>query len=168
MTAGSWVPDAAAFLSSDLSSSFGGVEFQIAASQVFAGSGIAVSWTDGPPLYAVEIVVARSACRFELVQWGAQTSQVAGIVTKRRTMSPHAEAKILSLLADALGTHELDAEHVHPTPPLLTEPGDRVEMGTVPEFLDLLFERMTFCRECPAPTSGGNVLCPCIKLRSQR
>ncbi|MBP3036446.1 hypothetical protein J2M53_09290 [Arthrobacter sp. zg-ZUI100] len=168
MTAGSWVPDAAAFLSSDLSSSFGGVEFQLAPSQDFASSGIAVSWTDGPPLYAVEIVVARSACRFELVHWGVQTCQVAGIVTKRRTMSPHAEAKILSLLADALGTHELDAEQVHSTPPLLTLQDDRCEMGTLPEFLDRLFEQMTFCRECPAPTSGGNVLCPCIKIRSPR
>jgi hypothetical protein len=153
-------------LRTDLGRNFGGVLFQVTAVTAYDTSTIEVVWTDGPPLYAADAVVSQTMRRFEKEAGPERLSNC--LISKRRTMSPRTEAKILSLLADALGTQELDAEQVHPTPPLLTRQEDRVEMGTVPEFLDLLFEQLSFCRECPAPASGGKVPCPCIKLRSQR
>ena len=143
-------------LRTDLDRNFGGVLFHVTAVTACDTSVIEVVWTD--------VVVSQTMRRFKKE---AETLQSCRI-SKRRTMSPHAEAKILSILADALGTQKLDAEQMHPIPPLLTKQGNHSHMGTVPEFLDLLFEEMSFCRECPAPTWGGKMPCPCIKLRSQR
>lgn len=158
--------EAAKRLRTDLDRSFGGVLFRVTAVTAYDTSTIEVVWTDGPPLYAADIVVSRTMRRLESETKPERLPHCR--VSKLRTMSPRAEAKMLSLLADALGTQELDADQVHPVPPMLARQEDRLEMGTVPEFLDLLFEETTFCRECPAPTWGGKMQCPCIKLRSQR
>ena len=147
-------------LRSELGRNFGGVPFQVTAVPGYGLSTVEVVWTDGPPLYAADVVVSQTMRRFER-ETGADSLQSCRI-SKRRTMSPDAEEKILSLLGSALGIEEFDMERTHPTPPLLARPEGRFTEGTIPEFMDLLFEKMTFCHECPAPASGGDLPCPCI------
>ncbi|MDK1358745.1 hypothetical protein QNO00_00480 [Arthrobacter sp. zg-Y1219] len=162
MTDGSWAPALAALLDNELTGTFGGVLFQVTALTSFDASSVEVVWTDGPPMYAVDVIIRRSAAYFEVSFLGPRPRLARGCISKRRTMSPEAEEQLLSLLGSALGIEEFDLEHVHPTPPLLAAPGGRTTAGTVPEFLDVLFERTSFCTQCPAPSSGGSVACPCI------
>ena len=145
----------------ELRSYFGGVAFQVTPETDYGTSIIEVAWADGPPLYAADVVVRQTMRRLrEEIGHGQELSSCR--ISKRRTMSPDAEEKILGLLGSALGIEEFDMDAIHPTPPLLARPEGRFTEGTIPEFLDLLFEKLSFCRECPAPASGGDLPCPCI------
>ena len=145
----------------ELGRNFGGVRFEVTPVTDYGTSIIEVAWADGPPLYAADVVVRQTMRRLtEEIGHGQELSSCR--ISKRRTMSPDAEEKILGLLGSALGTEELDMDAIHPTPPLLARPEGRFTEGTIPEFLDLFFEKMSFCRECPAPASGGDLPCPCI------
>lgn len=165
MTAHSRTLAAVAFLSTDLTQSFGGVEFQVTVMGARDTSPIEVAWTDGPPLYAVDVVVRRAALHYGRNNGETPDHSFAALVSKRRTMSQEAEEEILSLLGSALGLEEFDMERIHPTPPFLAGANRRFTAGTVPEFMDDLFEKTSFCTQCPAPTSGGAVDCPCIIVR---
>ena len=153
-------------LRSELGRNFGGVPFQVTAVPGYGLSTVEVVWTDGPPLYAADVVVRQTMAR--LTEEIGSGKKLSCRISKRRTMSPDAEEKILSLLGSALGIEEFDMETVHPTPPLLARPEGHFTEGTIPEFMDLFFEKMTFCHECPAPASGGNLPCPCIIVRPRR
>ncbi len=152
----------AAALHRDLTRAFGGVVFRVLSESTQGTSLIEVEWVDGPPLYAAEAVVRKTVLSY--TNDGGTGHNVPHRISKRRTMSLDAEEKILSLLGTALGLEieDFDSETLHPTPPLLALPHQRFTAGTVPEFMDRLFERMPFCTHCPAPTSGGGVKCPCI------
>lgn len=166
MTERPWAPALADLLDSELARTFGGVSFQVTALSSYDASSVEVAWTDGPPLYAVDVIIRRSAAAFEVNFLGPRPCLARGCISKRRTMSPEAEEQLLSLLGSALGIDEFDMERIHPTPPLLAPLGGRFTVGSVPEFLDALFEKTSFCTQCPAPASGGSVACPCIGIRN--
>ncbi|MET4060432.1 hypothetical protein ABIB35_001980 [Arthrobacter sp. UYP6] len=143
-----WPTEVSERLREYLSGTFTGVQFQTAPLAVYDVVTLDVSWTDGPALHEVDLVALQIVLRLHLDTWG--TSNEAGSridrISKRRTMSPVAEEMLLKVLAADLGTGpgEQDLERFYTLPPVLAASRYRAEKGTIPEFLDLLFEATSF------------------------
>lgn len=155
-------------MSEHLSGAFAGVNFRAVPLEVYDVATIDVAWTNGPALHEVDVVALQFILRLHLDTWG--TCRASGIcidrISKRRTMSPAVEEMLLDVLAADLGTGTdcLDTERLYALPPVLAGCRYGAEKGTIPEFLDLLFESTSFSGAEPVDRyTGGqdDLLCRC-------
>ena len=163
-----WPTEVSDRLTEHLSGAFNGVRFRALPLVVYDVVTIDVAWTDGPALHEVDPVALQFVLRWHLDTWG--TCQDAGTridrISNRRTMSPAAEEMLMKVLTAELGTvpGEQDLECFYALPPVLAASRYRAEKGTIPEFLDLLFEATSFRG---AGVEGGDIggpdtlLCRC-------
>lgn len=152
MTDYSWPAEVAERLRMFLTEAFPGVQFQAVPLVAYDIATIDLAWTDGPTLHEVDLLALEFVLRIHLDAWGTQVQSRIDRVSNRRTMSPVVEAKLLEALAADTGSdvRELDMDQVYALPPILAASRYRPEKGTVPEFLDLLFEATSFSMVSPA------------------
>ena len=138
--------DVSGRLSALLSDAFPGVQFQAVSMVAYDVATIDVAWIDGPSLHEVDLLALNFVLRAHLDSWGTPVRTKIDRISKRRTMSPPTEEMLLQVLASDLGINAADAdmEQVFALPPMLVSARYCAEKGTVPEFLDLLFESTSF------------------------
>ncbi|WP_341394460.1 hypothetical protein [Arthrobacter sp. G119Y2] len=141
-----WPCDVAEHLRAFLAEAFPGVQFQAVPMVAYDIATIDVSWTDGPSLHEVDMLALEFVLRVHLDAWGTRIHPKIDRVSNRRTMSPAAEDMLSKALAAdmALDFRDLDVDRVYPLPPILASSRYCPRAGTVPEFLDLLFEATSF------------------------
>lgn len=156
----SWPQKVAENLRDFLAEAFPGVQFQAVPLVACDVATIDVAWTDGPSLHEVDLLALEFVLRIHLDAWGAGVQPKIDRISNRRTMSQAAEALLFEALAAdmALDTRDLDANRVYPLPPVLASSRYCPQAGTVPEFLDLLFEATSFSRESVV---GKQPVSPC-------
>ncbi len=121
-----WAVQVAGRLSTLLEDAFAGVQFQVLPLVAHDVATIDVAWTDGPPLHEVDLI----AMEYVLCVHGDLCAAADGSgpridrISKRRTMSPSMEERLLEVLAVNLATEveHLDMERMYPLPPVWPEP----------------------------------------------
>lgn len=146
MTDHLWPNEVAGRLADFLAEAFPGVRFRAVPMVACDVATLDVAWTDGPPLHEVDMLALEFVLRVQLDGWGTPVRPRIDRVSNRRTMSPEAEETLLKTLAGDMGlaVEQLDMDQVYSLPPVLASARYRMEKGTVPEFLDLLFEATSF------------------------
>lgn len=170
MTDRLWPTEVSGRLSELLAAAFTGVRFQIVPLAAYEITTLDVAWTDGPSLHEVDEVALDFVLRAHLDSWGTPRTLRIDRISKRRTMSPSVEERLLKVLASEMGMDagRVDMEKVHPLPPALGSVRYSAEKGTVREFLDMLFEATSFAAaelNAAEPDAGGRepggLLCRC-------
>ena len=151
MTDHQWPAEVAERLREFLSGAFPGIHFHVVPLVAYDIATIDVAWTDGPSLHEVDLLALEFVLRIHLDAWGSAVGSRIDRVSNRRTMSPAVEGMLLEALASDLGSdvRNLDMDQVYLLPPILAASRYRPEKGTVPEFLDLLFEATSFSTASP-------------------
>lgn len=164
-----WAAEVSGRLSTFLEGSFTGVQFQVLPLVAYDVATIDVAWTDGPPLHEVDLIALEYVLRLHLDLCAAADGLGPRIdrISKRRTMSPVVENRLLKVLAANLDTEveDLDMERMYPLPPVLAAARSGSDKGMVPEFLDLLFEATSIrCVEASYVGFGepDSLLCRCV------
>lgn len=141
-----WPLEVAGNLRDFLADAFRGVQFQAVPLVACDVATIDLAWTDGPPLHEVDVLALEFVLRVHLDAWGSEVQPRIDRVSNRRTMSPAAEEMLSKVLAAelAIDLRDLDRNRVYPLPPVLAASRYCPERGTIPEFLDLLFEATSF------------------------
>lgn len=146
MTDHLWPKEVAGRLADFLSEAFPGVRFRAVPLVALDVATLDLAWTDGPPLHEVDLLALEFVLRIQLDCWGTPVGPRIDRVSNRRTMSPGVEETLLKTLAADMGlaVEQLDMDQVYSLPTVLASARYRMEKGTVPEFLDLLFEATSF------------------------
>ena len=141
-----WLEDVSEQLSCLLEEAFAGVQFDVVPLVARHVATLDVSWTDGPSLQEVDLLALEFVLRSELDVWGTSSRLRIDRISKRRSMSPAIEEELLRILRADWGINvaELDMEQFYPLPSILRRMRSCPGRGTVPEFLDLLFEATGF------------------------
>jgi hypothetical protein len=162
MTDHLWPAEVAERLREFLSEAFPGIHFQAVPLVAYDIATIDVAWTDGPSLHEVDLLALEFVLRIHLDTWGTPVQSRIDRVSNRRTMSPVVEGMLLEALAADMASEvrELDMDQLYLLPPILAASRYRPEKGTVPEFLDLLFEATSFSMVSPAG-KPSNLTCTC-------
>ena len=141
-----WLEDVSRRLSDLLEEAFAGIRFDVVPLVARHVATLDVSWTDGPSLHEVDLLALEFVLRTELDVWGTSSRFRIDRISKRRSMSPAIEEELLRILRADWGINatELDMEQFYPLPSILRRMRSSPEKGTIPEFLDLLFEATGF------------------------
>lgn len=150
-----WFDHVSKKMSAILEEDFPGVSFDVIPLVAGNVGTLDVSWTDGPSLEEVDSLSLEFVLGTELDAWGTSNHLRVDRISKRRSMSPAVEDKLLRFLAANLGMNvtELDMEQLYTLPPTLVPSIPRLEAvlnqvsrhkGTVPEFMNRLFEAAGF------------------------
>lgn len=163
-----WAAEVSDKLSTFLEGAFTGVQFQVLPLVAYDVATIDVAWTDGPALHEVDLMAMEWVLRLPLDLCAAADGLGPRIdrISKRRTMSPGVEDRLLKVLAADLDTEveDLDMHRMYPLPSVLA-PSRCCATGTVSEFLDQLFESTSFSGAGALSGGGGGsdpLLCRCV------
>lgn len=163
-----WAMQVSDRLSSFLAGAFSGVEFRVLPLVAYDVATIDVAWTDGPALHEVDLLAMEYVLRLPLDLSAAADGLGPRIdrISKRRTMSPGVEDRLLKVLAADLDTHveDLDMHRMYPLPSVLGQSAC-CAAGLVGEFLDQLFESTSLSGAGEMSAGGGGadpLLCRCV------
>ncbi|WP_461171191.1 hypothetical protein [Arthrobacter sp. Z1-15] len=161
-----WLAEVSGRLSGLLTEAFTGIQFDVVPLVACDVATLDVSWTDGPSLHDVDTLALQFVLRIQLESWDAPHRLHIDRISKRRNISPAVEEELLTRLCADLETKmtELDMERLYSLPSILGSLRHCPEAGTVPEYLDLLFEATSFhARPAAVDASGLRTLrCRCV------
>ena len=152
-----WFAEVSGRLSSLLTEAFTGIQFDVVPLVACDIATLDVSWTDGPSLHDVDSLALQFGLRIQLESWDAPHRLHIDRISKRRNISPAVEEELLTTLcADLEMKEELDMERLYSPPPIVRSLRHCPETGTVPEYLDLLFEATSF-NAAPGAADGSDL-----------
>lgn len=168
MTDHLWPAKVSDRLGAFLAGAFTGVRFDVLPLVAYDVATIDVAWTDGPALHEVDLLALEYILHLQLDTGSPASGAGTRIdrISKRRTMSPAVESRLLNVLAAELNTdvERLDMERMYPLPPVLAS-SQCCANGLVGEFLDLLFESTSISAVGGLSGGGGGtdtLLCRCV------
>lgn len=163
-----WAAEVSDELSTFLEDAFTGVQFQVLPLVAYDVATLDVAWTDGPALHEVDLMAMQYVLCLPLDLCVAADGLGPRIdrISKRRTMSPGVEDRLLKVLAAELNTEveDLDMQRMYPLPSVLT-PSRCCAKGLVGELLDRLFESTSLSAAGEMSGGGGGsdpFLCRCV------
>ncbi|WP_104160039.1 hypothetical protein [Arthrobacter sp. ZGTC212] len=163
-----WAAEVAGRLSTFLEGAFSGVQFEVLPLVAYDVATIDVAWTDGPALHEVDLIAMEYVLRLHVDLCAAAGGLGPRIdrISKRRTMSPGVEGRLLKVLAADLNTdvEDLDRQRMYPLPSVLA-PSGCCAKGLVGEFLDQLFESTSLSGVGQMSGGGGSsdsLPCRCV------
>lgn len=158
-----WHAEVSRRLSDLLTDAFSGVQFEVVPLVALHVATLDVSWTDGPSLQDVDSLALEFVLRIQLESWGTPDRFRIDGISKRRSISPAVEEELLKMLCTDLGMNvmELDMERFYALPSILGSLRYSPENGTIPEFLDLLFEATSFSAAPAVEVGEGSTALQC-------